>query len=76
MNISNRDDYDEELEKYAYLRECLLGLPDYFPLNIRENILLKSSILSQITQATNQLTQEASVIKNSFFSLSHFFFLS
>ena len=62
MNDSALADYREELNKYVSIREHFLAISDDLPMNSIDSIKLQASVLSKITEATNQLTRNASVL--------------
>lgn len=49
------------MNQYAQIRECLFRLLEEFPLTNEDETKMQASLLSQLTDATNQLTQNAVV---------------
>ena len=61
LNESALRQYEEELNRQANTREFLLTYLGSLRITTSNSIKLQSSTLSQLTQATNQLTRQALV---------------
>lgn len=57
------DEYIKELDSHANLREYLISFINNHSITTINTIKLQSSILAQLTQATNQLTRITLVSK-------------
>ncbi len=57
LNVSALDEYNKELNSHANLREYLMSFIINHAITTIDTITLQSSILAQLTQATNQLTR-------------------
>ena len=67
MNESALNEYNKELNKYAQIREYFLVISEDLPMDSIGSIKLQASALAKITNATNQLTRNASVLSRQIF---------
>ncbi|CAF1452778.1 unnamed protein product [Adineta ricciae] len=61
-NSSATIDFKNNLNRQANVREYLMNFTDNLPITTSNSILFQSSILSQLTQSTNQLTRSSALI--------------
>ncbi len=57
LNLSAMIEYNKEINSHANLREYLMSFIINHAITTIDTIKLQSSILAQLTQATNQLTR-------------------
>ena len=60
-NTSAFAQYKQQLNSYAEMREYLLTFSSKFSITTPNSVNLQASALTQLTQATNQLTRTSSV---------------
>ena len=61
MTISTLADYSEYINIYANIRDYLIRFTNNLLITTVDSIILQSSTLAQLTNATNQLTRTALV---------------
>jgi len=71
MNSSNESiliELNEQINQHAHVREYLMMFINNLSINTPDDVLFQASILSKLTETTNQLTRKTSVkVKISFF---------
>ena len=61
MNGSTLATFNQQLNTYANARDFLMTFTTNLPITTANSVKMQASSLSQLTQATNQLTRSASV---------------
>jgi len=74
VNSSN-DSFSIELNQRANIREYLMILINNLSILTPNHVKLQSSILSKLTQTTNELTRKTSVLQKIFFFFILFLFI-
>lgn len=61
VNASVLAEYKQQLNTHAETREYLLTFPSKLPITTANSIKLQATVLTQLTQTTDQLTRKSSV---------------